>query len=331
MYEQPIFGVSNQFSSSVKKILIFLIVLITVASCKGKQKPYIEGKLYHDLIEVPGAVQIDSNFFADQGELRNIDWCEYQYWIMRVFWSNKETNIDSMVWRRLEEELDGKYLLEAYTELYYRHPAYSTYPVVGVTYKQAVNYCKWRTDRVFEYSLIKRGLIPVNPNQVSDSYFSVENYFEGKYLGIQPDLSIPYIEFRLPTEEEWEMLAYGGLNDSIFRYGIDTTKRSIRKNLEVDSSYFMYLHNMKRPQEFISGFTSPIRTLALTPRSLSNNYRIWAMHDNVSEMVKEEGIAKGGNLISKMEDVNLHDTLHYDTCAAWLGFRCVSEWKFYKP
>jgi formylglycine-generating enzyme required for sulfatase activity len=38
---------------------------------------------------------------------------------------------------------------------YLRHPAFESHPVVGVSWKQATNYAKWRTDRVNEQILVE--------------------------------------------------------------------------------------------------------------------------------------------------------------------------------
>ena len=51
---------------------------------------------------------------------------------------------DTLVWRnRLGYN-------ETMTNNYLRHPAYANYPVVGVNWIQAVEFSKWRTDRVNE-------------------------------------------------------------------------------------------------------------------------------------------------------------------------------------
>ena len=48
---------------------------------------------------------------------------------------------DTLVWIR-----DFSYSYnEPLAKRYYAHPAYGNYPVVGVTWKQAVAFCHWRT------------------------------------------------------------------------------------------------------------------------------------------------------------------------------------------
>ena len=49
---------------------------------------------------------------------------------------------DTLVWR------DIMAFNEPYVEYYYRHPSFNEYPVVGVNWLQAQDYCVWRTDRV---------------------------------------------------------------------------------------------------------------------------------------------------------------------------------------
>jgi formylglycine-generating enzyme len=176
-----------------------------------------------------------SSFYMDQTEIRNVDWREYTTWMKAVFGKTaprlvQKAQPDNTVWR---EELAYN---EPYLENYFSNPAYDQYPIVGVTWEQAMDYCQWRTDRQNERALWEAGII-LPPDfaklQKMTSFDSITNNFvfnTQKYLkqdSYQPpvgkntkkdlygknqkvDMSdgILYSDFRLPTEAEWEFAAY---------------------------------------------------------------------------------------------------------------------------
>ena len=99
-----------------------------------------------------------SSFWMDKYEITNMNWREYEHWMTMVFGRVAPELVqacrpDTTVWR---EELAYN---EPYLGYYYRHPAYSFYPVVGVSWKQAMTYCQWRTDRVNERMLVEAGAL----------------------------------------------------------------------------------------------------------------------------------------------------------------------------
>ncbi len=102
-----------------------------------------------------------SGFYMDVYEVTNIDWREYVQWLQVVFSHRPDIIVralpDESVWRK---ELAYN---EPYVREYFTSPAYGDYPVVGVSWKQATDYCQWRTDRLNEMQLINAGLIPYVP------------------------------------------------------------------------------------------------------------------------------------------------------------------------
>ncbi len=171
---------------------------------------------------VPRRVTV-SSFYMDETEVANIDYREYLYWLSRVFGdSYPEVRLDALpdtlVWR---EELAYN---EPFVETYLRHPAYDMYPVVGVNWLQANEYCKWRTDRVNEMILMERDIIEPNMEQKDEENFNTEAYLAGQYeptqgkkpmkdirsggeRKVQFEDGILLPSYRLPTESEWEYAA----------------------------------------------------------------------------------------------------------------------------
>ncbi len=95
------------------------------------------------------------SFYMDETEVSNQDWLDYLHWINITFPQDHELYYnavpDTLVWRH---PLSYN---EPYVDNYLRHPAFQDYPVVGVTWDQAQDYCSWRTDRTNENILRETG------------------------------------------------------------------------------------------------------------------------------------------------------------------------------
>lgn len=141
----------------------------------------------------PGTIKIADNLFFDKTEITNISYLEFMFWTKKTFGANSSDYIsilpDTNEWSKLNV---GYASLDTF---YLGHPAYRDFPVVGVSYDQAIAFSKWRSDRVMESLLIKKKIIPYRPNPPKDSVFTIDKYFSGQYNGIQANqhfLIYPY-------------------------------------------------------------------------------------------------------------------------------------------
>jgi gliding motility-associated lipoprotein GldK len=222
---------------------------------------------------------------------------------------------DTLVWMR-----DFSYSYnEPLTRMYFSHPSYNEYPVVGVTWKQATAFCNWRTNN-------------------SDYYNGKPGRADAKIDGI----------FRLPTEAEWEYAARGNSkSNAMYPWGSPYTRTKEGR----------LLANFKPGRgDYFGGnskadniYTTKVKTYA------ENGYKLFDMAGNVAEWTSSIYYEGGYNFVgdfspdmqynAKEEDpilmkrkvirggswkdiayncqVSTRNYEYQDTAKSYIGFRCV--------
>ena len=194
-----------------------------------------------DWNNIPRRVTVPS-FYIDRTEVANVHYREYIHWLTRIFDVEADENNkkivdaalpDTLVWR---SELSYN---EPLVEYYFRHPGFNEYPVVGVSWRQAYDYCLWRSDRVNEGILMEKGYVAKQgiQGQQQENNFTTKSYLLGLYqaqpgkgatskknplkttqgtprtnVTMEDGLLLP--DYRLPFEAEWEYAAYGYINQN---------------------------------------------------------------------------------------------------------------------
>jgi gliding motility-associated lipoprotein GldJ len=290
---------------------------------------------------IPRRVTV-SSFYIDETEISNTHYREYLYWLQRTFKAEfpqvyYDAIPDTLVWR---EELAYN---DPYVLYYFRHPSYNDYPVVGVSWTQAKEFCKWRTDRVNEAMLADGKYIEVNVNAYGDDNFVTESYLVGQYqTGLlrgkrdySPDAADPKAgrnirmedgvllpDYRLPSEAEWEYAALGLVGNQIEDNEMVTDRRiypwngtTMRyPNPKQRWQQGMMMANFKRGRGDYAGIAGKLNDNAIVTAPvfsyLPNDFGLFNMAGNVNEWVQD---VYRPMTFQDMEDMNSFRGNAFDT------------------
>ncbi|MCQ2252403.1 MAG: SUMF1/EgtB/PvdO family nonheme iron enzyme [Bacteroidales bacterium] len=248
-----------------------------------------------------------SSFYMDETEISNVDYREYLNWLSKVYYEAipelyHNALPDTLCWRRRLA------FNEPYVQFYFRHPAYNDYPVVGVSWDQANEYCLWRTDRVNEKALIQKGILNFEEGQSGPNHFNTEAYIAGKYVGdvrnaiktadgerpsrMEDGIMLP--SYRLPTEAEWEYAALALIGNSQ-----TSPERIVNQRLypwnghyvrnEEKANRGLFRANMQRGRGDLMGVAGYLNDKAAPTAPVDsywpNDYGLYCMAGNVNEWV----------------------------------------------
>ncbi len=172
---------------------------------------FVLGQIQQDIMggikSKPRNIHVQS-FYLDDTETTNKEYLIYLDWLKKVYPPNnpkykhiyKAAVPDANVWKNPLGSDGGL------SETYLNSVAYEDYPVVGVSWRQANDYCKWRTDRVAELVLIDDGILkPYNERgTITDQgrvRFDAEVFEVDPKLLFNGDYSI-FTEYVTNPEEE---------------------------------------------------------------------------------------------------------------------------------
>ncbi|MDX1271646.1 gliding motility lipoprotein GldK [Bizionia paragorgiae] len=190
---------------------------------------------------------------------------------------------------------------------YFWHDAYSNYPVVGVTWKQAKAFCQWRTLLHNEYRKEKKKAF-VN-------------------------------SYRLPSEAEWEYAARGGLQAATFPWGGPYAKndrgcfmanfKPLRGDYAADEALYTVEADAYEPNDFnlynMAGNVSEWVNASYDPGSYEFASTI---NPSVNDKNNQRKVVRGGSWkdVAYFLQVSSRDYEYADSSRSYIGFRTVQDY-----
>jgi formylglycine-generating enzyme len=203
---------------------------------------------------------------------------------------------------------------EPMATMYFWHPAFDNYPVVGVTWKQASAFCIWRTQ------LLNNSLLAGGESFVQD--------------------------YRLPTEAEWEYAARGGLDLSMYPWGGMYTRNNngcfivnfkpLRGNYSDDGFSTVARVGSFEPNEWglydMAGNVAEWTANAYDESAysythdLNPDYKYNAKPDDPPVLKRK--VVRGGSWkdIAYFLQCGVRTYEYQDTAKSYVGFRCVRSY-----
>ncbi|GGK11087.1 gliding motility lipoprotein GldK [Yeosuana aromativorans] len=191
---------------------------------------------------------------------------------------------------------------------YFWHDAYSDYPVVGVTWKQAKAFCQWRTLYKNSYQKSRKGAALVN-------------------------------SFRLPSEAEWEYAARGGLQAATYPWGDYYTKsdrgcfmanfKPVRGDYAADQALYTVEAKSYEPNDYnlynMAGNVSEWVNASYDPSSYDY---VSTVNPSLNDDDNQRKVVRGGSWkdVAYFLQVSSRDYEYADSARCYIGFRTVQDY-----
>lgn len=296
---------------NMKKLGYFLLLLPLLFAFGKNKKPQHSKYLTKHYVKVPAgkvytnleAALINTrnpnpakdslpDFYISSTEVTNIQWKEFLMCLKQEgrMEEYKANLLDTTVWR---QQLAYN---EPYVNYYYQHPAYTDFPAVGMTLKQATTYANWLTE-----------------------------IFALKDQGVK-------ITFSVPTKKQWIRSARGE-STSVYPWGgpyLRNSKGCFLANFKTYDERFITRTNVDGeytdtyqvwPYE---GFNDEMTITSNANSYYPNQFGIYNMSGNVAELVSDDTVAMGGSWNDTGYDVRVESEQPATKPKSTIGFRVVA-------
>lgn len=235
-------------------------------------------------------------FYMSKGEVTNIQYQEFLADLRRKGELDKLkiAEPDTTNWNT-----ELKWNNQKYVDYYFSHPAYQNYPVVNVSKEGAELYCEWLSEK---YDSLSGGELK--------------------------------LKFRIPTHIEWLRAANGSRMKSSYSWGgpyLRNTKGQVLANFvrfgaenitrnEETEIYEVTTKNIGYNFDDDADVTAP--SISYWP----NEFGIYNMNGNVSEMISDKDLVVGGDWRSPGYDIRNESTRAYKGSSVTVGFRVIATY-----
>lgn len=299
------------------KYLIVLFLLFSTQPAFSQRKKKQQGKP----IDYWGMVELKEGTWVDIGEVTVGEWHEYVYYNDPLLYL-AANNVDEQTWAEYiispdllpDSTLAADYYSffaktnnlslsgtnmqvkipmpvepitednpKGYFSIFYE---FSNSPIMGITYEQALAFCKWRTAR--------------------DSIFSA---------ALEED---SWYRYRLPTPEEYDAF-------SLEADSVRNTNRNKEPGAGYNYREARYKFKPKKRNRFASLYTGMGERPISACSFFQDDKGLCDTTGNVSEMTTVKGLAKGSNFTQYARESFPAMEIRYSKAEKWLGFRCIAE------